>query len=86
MEETIEDSINKIEDSLEEIKILLRMSDTNLFSFTSYRVGKVEKPPYLNSWAEEGVLGEFENMIDAINELSSVKKEIKAYLKREKAA
>lgn len=87
MEEKIENSIQTIEDALEEIKITLRMSDTNLYSFTSYRKGNVDKPPYLNQWAEEGVIGEFENIIKAITTLDEVKKELKTYLnKKEEAA
>ncbi len=86
MEESLENSIHSLEDSMQEIKILLRMADTNLYSFTSYRAGKTEKPPYLNQWAEDGILDEFENIIRAIKELDLVKKELTGYLVKKKAA
>lgn len=86
MEEQVENSIHTLEDSMQEIKILLRMADTNIYSFTAYKEGKIEKPPYLNQWAEDGIIDEFENMIDAIKKLNHVKNELKGYLSKKKVA
>ena len=86
MEEKLEESIHALEDSMQEIRILLRMADTNLYSFASYRSGTTEKPPYLSQWAEDGILDEFETMIQSIATLNEVKKELKGYLDKKKAA
>lgn len=81
MEEKVKASIEVLEDSLQEIRILLKMSDTNLFSFTSYRTGKVDKPPHLKQWAEDSLIGEFEKMQKAIETLGIVRVEIRKLLK-----
>jgi hypothetical protein len=86
MEESLENSIHNLEDSMQEVKILLRMADTNLYSFTAYRKGEVEKPPYLNQWAEDGILDEFENIISAVETLESVKTDLLSYINNKKVA
>ena len=86
MEESLENSIHSLEDSMQEIKILLRMADTNLYSFTAYRSGKIQKPPYINQWAEDGILDEFENIINAVAKLEEVKSELMGYLDKKKVA
>ncbi|MCV6609125.1 MAG: DUF2443 family protein [Campylobacterales bacterium] len=86
MEESLENSIHNLEDSMQEIKILLKMADTNLYSFTAYRSGKTEKPPYLNQWAEDGILDEFENIVSAVEKLEEVKSELLGYLNKKKVA
>lgn len=81
MELKIKDSMNTLEDILQEIKILLKMSDTNLFSFNSYKLGKTDKPPYLSPWAEETLVMELEKIIGVIEQLDEVKKELKLVIK-----
>ncbi|MGP1561905.1 MAG: DUF2443 family protein [Helicobacteraceae bacterium] len=82
MEDIIEEAIRSLEDSLQELKILLKMSDTNLFSFGSYRQGKTDKPPYLKEWAEESIIGELQNIEKAINSLDEARKEALSYIKK----
>jgi len=80
MEETIKEAIGSLENSLQELTILLKMSDTNLFSFGSYRQGKTDRPPYLKEWAEESIVVELENIYKTIESLDNAKKEVRSYL------
>jgi len=74
MQQQIHEAIRKLEESAEEVEILLRMSETTWEHYLNYKEGKDSKPKQLGEWNEESLQGEFQNIIKTIENLEVLKR------------
>lgn len=72
-------AIKGIEDSMQEIQILLGMHKISFLDYVMIKRGSADYPPHLEMWKLEQIDNEVEKLKEKINELNKIKKEFLVY-------
>ena len=79
MFDKINATIKDIEDSMQEIQILLSMHKISFVEYMMIKRGSADYPPHLEMWKLEQIDNEVEKLKERINELNKIKKEFLVY-------
>lgn len=71
--------IKDIEDSMQEIQILLGMHKISFVEYMMIKRGSMDYPDHLEMWKLEQIDNEVEKLKEKINDLSKIKKEFLVY-------
>lgn len=79
MFDKINATIKDIEDSMQEIQILLSMHKISFVEYMMIKRGSMDYPEHLEMWKLEQIDNEVEKLKEKINELNKIKKEFLVY-------
>ncbi len=71
--------IKEIEDSMQEIQILLGMHKISFVDYMMIKRGSMDYPEHLEMWKLEQIDNEVANLKEKINDLNKAKKEFLVY-------
>lgn len=79
MFDKINATIKGIEDSMQEIQILLSMHKISFVEYMMIKRGSMDYPEHLEMWKLEQIDNEVEKLKEKINDLTKIKKEFLVY-------